>query len=172
MNANEVILVNEKDEELGFMDKMEAHEKGLLHRAISVFIFNSDNEWLLQQRAEHKYHSGLLWSNASCTHPMSGEEEITAANRRLEEEMGMKASLKKLFNFQYKAYLDNDLIEHELDHVFVGYTNQKPVMNPEEVCDYRYVSTEELQKEMQATPEKFSEWFKLLFDRMHKEIKK
>ena len=172
MNGDEVILVNELDEEIGFMDKMEAHKKGLLHRAISVFIFNSKNEWLLQQRAEHKYHSGLLWSNASCTHPMKGEEEITAANRRLEEEMGMKASLEKLFNFQYKAYLDNDLIENELDHIFVGYTNQKPIINEEEVCNYRYISTEDLIQEIKTNPENFSEWFKLLFERIHKEIKK
>jgi len=171
MNANEVILVNENDEEIGVMDKMEAHKKGLLHRAISVFIFNSNNEWLLQQRAQHKYHSGLLWSNASCTHPMGGEDEISAANRRLEEEMGMEASLEKLFSFQYKAYLDSDLIEHELDHIFVGYTNQKPDINPAEVCDYRYISTEGLKEEIKTNPEIFSEWFKLLFERIHKEIK-
>jgi isopentenyl-diphosphate delta-isomerase len=167
---DEVILVNEQDEEIGVMDKMEAHKKGLLHRAISIFIFNSNNEWLLQQRAEHKYHSGLLWSNASCTHPMGGEDEMTAANRRLEEEMGMKASLKKLFNFHYKAYLDNDLIEHELDHIFLGYTNQIPVINPEEACDYRYISTGNLKQEIESTPEIFSEWFKLLFERIHIEI--
>ena len=171
MNSNEVILVNEKDEEIGFMDKMEAHKKGLLHRAISVFIFNSDNEWLLQKRAEHKYHSALLWSNASCTHPMKSEKEIVAANRRLEEEMGMKASLKKLFNFQYKAYLSNDLIENELDHIFIGYTNQKPAINPAEVCEYRYIATEDLKQEIKTKPEQFSEWFKLLFEKLHKEIK-
>lgn len=171
MNGDEVILVNELDEEIGFMDKMEAHEKGLLHRAISVFIFNSNNEWLLQQRAKHKYHSGLLWSNTSCTHPMKGEDEFAAANRRLEEEMGMEASLKKLFNFQYKAYLDNDLIENELDHIFVGYTDKKPVINEAEVCNYRYISTKELELEIKNNPENFSEWFKLLFERIHKEIK-
>lgn len=170
MNVNEVILVNENDEEIGFMEKMEAHKKGILHRAISVFIFNSKNEWLLQQRAKEKYHSGLLWSNASCTHPMVGEEDILAANRRLKEEMGMKASLKKLFSFQYKAYLDNDLIEHELDHIFVGYTNQIPVINTDEVCDYRYISTSDLKEEIKTNPENFSEWFKLLFERIHKEI--
>jgi len=103
---------------------------------------------------------------------MKGEEEITAANRRLEEEMGMKASLEKLFNFQYKAYLDNDLIENELDHIFVGYTNQKPIINEEEVCNYRYISTEDLIQEIKTNPENFSEWFKLLFERIHKEIKK
>lgn len=170
MNPNEVIVVNEKDEVLGYMDKMEAHKQGKLHRAISVFIFNSNKEWLLQQRAPHKYHSGLLWSNTSCTHPMSGEPEEVAANRRLNEEMGMKAKLKKIFSFQYKAVLDNNLIENELDHIFVGYSDDKPIINEEEVCDYRYISTSELKKEIAESPERFSEWFKLLFERMHKEI--
>lgn len=172
MIGNEVILVNEKDEELGVMEKMEAHKKGLLHRAISVFIFNSDNEWLLQKRAAHKYHSGMLWSNTSCTHPMKGEDELNAANRRLDEEMGMKAKLKKLFSFQYKAYLDNDLIEHELDHIFIGYTNEKPVPNIEEVSDYRYITTDDLKIEIEDNPDVFSEWFKLLFERIHNEIEK
>ena len=172
MNPNEVILVNEKDEVLGFMDKMEAHLQGRLHRAISVFIFNTKNEWLLQQRAPHKYHSGLKWSNAACTHPMSNEMEIDAANRRLTEEMGMESELEKLFSFQYKAELDNELIEHELDHVFVGKTDNIPVVNEQEVCNYRYISTTDLKKELETKPENFSAWFKLLFDRIQKEIEK
>ncbi|MEN8927984.1 MAG: isopentenyl-diphosphate Delta-isomerase [Flavobacteriales bacterium] len=170
MNADEVVLVNEQDQEIGVMNKMEAHKKGLLHRAISVFVFNSEKQWLLQQRAEHKYHSGLLWSNTSCTHPMAGEEELDAANRRLREEMGMEAPLKKLFNFQYKAELDNDLIENELDHIFVGYTNQKPQVNPDEVCAYKYISTEDLKKELETNPEQFSAWFRLLFEKLHAEM--
>ena len=117
MNPDLVILVNENDEVLGEMEKMEAHRKGVLHRAISVLVFNSKGEWLLQQRAAHKYHSSLLWSNTACTHPMIGEDTIISAHRRLKEEMGMQSPLKKAFSFQYKAELDGDMIEHELDHV-------------------------------------------------------
>ncbi len=166
MDANTVIAVNEQDEVVGYFEKMEAHRKGILHRAISVFIFNSRGEWLLQQRAAHKYHSALLWSNSTCTHPMKGESDIEAANRRLFEEMGMKAELEKQFSFQYRAHLENDLIEHELDHIFIGYSDALPEINSEEVAAYRYISQADLTVELATHPERFSEWFKLLFERM------
>lgn len=166
MDSNTVIAVNEQDEVVGYFEKMEAHRKGILHRAISVFIFNSRGEWLLQQRAAHKYHSALLWSNSTCTHPMKGEADLEAANRRLFEEMGMKAELEKQFSFQYRAHLENDLIEHELDHIFIGYSDALPEINPEEVAAYRYISQTDLTAELATHPERFSEWFKLLFERM------
>lgn len=170
MNPNHVIAVNEKDEVLGFVEKMEAHQKGILHRAISVLVFNSDNEWLLQQRAAKKYHSNLLWSNTACTHPMENEEVTEAAHRRLKEEMGMKSPLEKKFSFQYRAELDNNLIENELDHVFIGKSDELPAINKDEVASYRYVSTEELQTEIDRFPDQFTEWFKILFNRVKQEV--
>lgn len=171
MNYNEVIAVNENDEVLDYLDKTEVHEKGILHRAISVFIINSKGEWLLQRRAAHKYHSPLLWTNAACTHPMKGESNLEAAERRLQEEMGLKASLEELFSFQYHATLSNDLIEHELDHIFIGRTDELPTINPEEVDDYRYIHPEALIGELKVNPENFTAWFKLLFgpvtERLH-----
>lgn len=170
MNPDLVILVNENDEVLGEMEKMEAHRKGVLHRAISVLVFNSKGEWLLQQRAAHKYHSSLLWSNTACTHPMIGEDTIISAHRRLKEEMGMQSPLKKAFSFQYKAELDGDMIEHELDHVFIGNTENVPKVNPEEVESYRYISTTDLESEITTNPNEFTEWFKILFDMVKKEL--
>lgn len=170
MNPNEVIAVNEKDEVIGYVEKMEAHRKGILHRAISVLVFNDKNEWLLQQRAAHKYHSGLLWSNTSCTHPMQNEEVLDAAHRRLREEMGMESELEKKFSFTYKAHLDDNMIEHELDHVFFGVSNSIPDINREEVASYRYVSTEDLQTEITMFPDQFTEWFKMLFERVKAEL--
>jgi isopentenyl-diphosphate delta-isomerase len=170
MNYNEVIAVNDQDEVLDYLDKQEVHEKGILHRAISVFIINSDGKWLLQQRAHHKYHSGSLWTNATCTHPMKGESNLDAANRRLHEEMGLEASLTKLFRFQYEARLDNNLIENELDHIFIGMTDDVPDFNRDEVQDYRYIGVRELEKEMSEHPERFTEWFKLLFAPVKKHL--
>ena len=134
-----VVLVDTKDCELGVMEKMEAHEKGLLHRAFSVFIFNDKNQLLLQQRAFSKYHSGGLWTNTCCSHPRKGETYKEGAHRRLLEEMGMTCDLEKVLDFIYKAKLDNNLTEHELDHVFVGYCNSNPEINLEEVMIYRFV---------------------------------
>ena len=170
MNPNEVIAVNENDEVVGFVEKMEAHRKGVLHRAISVLVFNENKEWLLQQRAAHKYHSGLLWSNTACTHPMQNEDTMDSAKRRLQEEMGMESPLEKKFSFVYRADLDGDMIEHELDHVFFGVTNNLPEINKEEVASYRYVSTEDLQTEMNMFPDQFTEWFKMLFERVKMEL--
>ena len=170
MNTDIVIKVNDLDEIIGYADKMEVHKKGILHRAISIFIVNSKGEWLLQQRAEKKYHSELLWSNTCCTHPLKGETTLDAANRRLREEMGMATSLSKLFSFQYYANLNNALIENELDHIYWGVTDQIPAVNPKEVASYRYIAPELLEQEINKEPEKFTEWFKMLFEKVRKEV--
>lgn len=161
-----VILVNEKDEIIGEMEKMEAHYKGLLHRAFSVFIFNDKNEMLLQKRASSKYHSGGLWSNTCCSHPRMGETEVAAGERRLEEELGFSVKLTNVFSFIYKAELDNQLTEHELDHVLVGDYNKAPVPNPEEVEDWKYVSISWLEMDLKANPGAYTVWFKVIFPKV------
>lgn len=158
-----VILVDKNDNEVGTMEKQEAHVKGLLHRAFSVFIFNDKNELLLQRRAVNKYHSGGLWTNTCCSHPRQNEKTKDAAKRRLLEEMGMRSTLKKQFDFVYKAKLDNNLYEHEFDHVFFGFTNDLPIINPEEVEEYTYKTLEDIGNEMKTTPDKYTEWFKICF---------
>ena len=158
-----VILVDKNDNEVGTMEKQEAHVKGLLHRAFSVFIFNDKNELLLQRRAVNKYHSGGLWTNTCCSHPRQNEKTKDAAKRRLLEEMGMRSTLKKQFDFIYKAKLDNNLYEHEFDHVFFGFTNDLPIINPEEVEDYTYKTLEDIGNEMKTIPDKYTEWFKICF---------
>ena len=149
---------------------MTAHIEGVLHRAVSILVFNSRNEWLVQQRAGHKYHSPLLWSNTACSHPMKGESTQIAAERRLREEMGLDLSLDKMFSFIYRAEFDNDLIEHELDHVYVGHTNHDPILNPDEVANFKWVSTENLEAEIAANPEHFTAWFKILVPRVKEEL--
>lgn len=161
MNSPQVILVNEYDQEIGQMEKMEAHEKGLLHRAFSVFIFNSEGEMLLQKRALHKYHSPGLWTNSCCSHPYPNENVYDAANRRLNEEMGMSTDLNFAFSFQYKAEFDNGLIEHEYDHVFIGRTDQAPKLNPEEVAEFKYISIDELIQDIEINPDDYTPWFKI-----------
>jgi isopentenyl-diphosphate delta-isomerase len=168
--AEYVILVDEHDKELGLMEKIEAHEKGILHRAFSVFILNSKQQLLLQQRALHKYHSGGLWTNTCCSHPRQGESNLDAAYRRLEEEMGMKAPLKKLLDFVYKAEFDNNMIEHELDHVFVGYSDFNPVINPEEVASYKWMNLGDLKKDMSDHPELYTAWFKIIFNKFYESV--
>ncbi len=163
---DQVILVNEQDERVGVMDKLPAHEKGLLHRAFSIFVFNSKGELLLQQRQSSKYHSGSLWTNTCCGHPVPGEELLDAANRRLMEEMGMKCSLNYLFTFMYKADLDHQLIEHEIDHVFFAISDELPLLNPDEAQAYRYEFPEHLLKEMNLHPDAFTEWFKISFQKV------
>ena len=158
-----VILVDKNDNEVGTMEKQEAHVKGLLHRAFSVFIFNDKNELLLQRRAVNKYHSGGLWTNTCCSHPRQNEKTKDAAKRRLLEEMGMRSTLKKQFDFVYKAKLDNNLYEHEFDHVFFGFTNDLPIINPEEVEEYTYKTLEDIGNEMKTIPDKYTEWFKICF---------
>lgn len=157
-----VILVNEQDEVMGSMPKLEAHQKGLLHRAISVFIFNSKQELLLQQRALDKYHSAGLWSNTCCSHPMIEEDSLSAAHRRLEEEMGMNATLTLIHSFRYHEPLDNGLTEHEFDHVFVGITDEEPHLNRAEVADWKYISIDELHHDMNDFPERYTIWFRII----------
>lgn len=163
MEKEMVILVNEQDEAIGLMEKMEAHEKGLLHRAFSILIFNSEGEMLLQQRALSKYHSPGLWTNACCSHPRNGETILEAANRRLSEEMGMQTELSVLTHFIYKADFDNGLTEHELDYVVKGFTNENPTINPDEVNAFRWISTADLIKWVETTPTDFTVWFLELF---------
>lgn len=167
----EVILVNEEDKVLGYMEKQEAHIKGLMHRAFSIFIFNEKNELLLQQRAIEKYHSGGLWTNTCCSHPRKNETNIEAAYRRLNEEMGMSCVLNKVFSFTYKAVLDKGLTEHEFDHVFFGFTNQKPNINLDEVSGFRYISISDLEKEVITKPEFFTEWFLICFPKVIQKVK-
>ena len=138
-----VVLVDNKDRELGTMEKMEAHEKGLLHRAFSVFLFNKKGEMLLQRRALDKYHSAGLWTNACCSHPKPDEEVQSAANRRLGEELGISAELNHQFSFYYKSDYENGLSEHELDHVFFGNFDEEPQLNPEEAMDWKYMAMDE-----------------------------
>jgi isopentenyl-diphosphate delta-isomerase len=163
MEKEMVILVNEQDEPIGLMEKMEAHEKGLLHRAFSILIFNSNGEMLLQQRALSKYHSPGLWTNACCSHPRNGETVVEAANRRLSEEMGMQTDLTVLTHFIYKADFDNGLMEHELDYVLKGVTNDSPLINQDEVHDYRWINTAELSQWVKTSPSDFTVWFLELF---------
>jgi len=156
-----VILVNEQDEQIGLMPKLEAHEKGLLHRAFSVFLFNTQGQLLLQQRAFGKYHSEGLWSNTCCSHPMPEEEIHSAAHRRLMEEMGLKTDLRFLYSFLYKAALDKGLTEHEIDHIFVGTTDELPDINTDEVAAWKYISIDELLTDIELQPELYTVWFKM-----------
>lgn len=167
MIEENVILVNDKDEPIGLMPKMEAHEKAVLHRAFSVFVLNSKNEIMLQQRAHHKYHSPLLWTNTCCSHQREGETNIQAGSRRLFEEMGFKTDLKELFHFIYKAPFDNGLTEHELDHVMIGYYNDAPNINPEEVEDWKWMPIEAVKTDIQNHPDLYTIWFKIIFDQFY-----
>jgi isopentenyl-diphosphate Delta-isomerase len=165
-----VVLVDEQDNEIGLMEKMEAHEKGLLHRAFSVFVFNSKKEFLLQRRALSKYHSGGLWTNTCCSHPRSGETTLDAAKRRLQEEMGFVCEIEEQFSFIYKKELDNNLTEHELDHVFFGQYEGKIDFNTDEVMDYKYVKLDDLLLDMQNNPDDYTVWFKICFDEVLKRV--
>lgn len=158
----EVILVNEKDEILGTMEKMEAHEKGLLHRAFSIFVFNSNNELLIHQRAFGKYHSEGLWTNTCCSHPAPGETVVEAAHRQLQEEMGFDCEMHEAFHFLYRAELDNQLVEHELDHVVIGYSDQVPQLNPEEAIDFNYIDLGDLLIDISKNPSQYTFWFKTI----------
>jgi len=167
----QVILVNEKDEELGLMPKMEAHEKAVLHRAFSVFILNDNNELMLQQRASHKYHSPLLWTNTCCSHQRKGESNIEAGKRRLMEEMGFTCELKELFSFVYKAPFDNGLTEHELDHVMIGTYNDEAHINPDEVEAFKWMDLASVKEDISIHPETYTEWFKIIFERFYDHLK-
>jgi isopentenyl-diphosphate delta-isomerase len=166
-----VILVNEKDEQIGSLGKLDAHKKGLLHRAFSVIIWNDENEILIQQRAFGKYHSEGLWTNTCCSHPKMGETILEAAHRRLKEEMGFDCELQQKFHFTYKIELENQLFEHELDHVLIGKYSRNPLPNPEEVKDFRWISLSELKKEIAEKPEIFTFWFKEIIRNFENKIK-
>lgn len=167
MTEEKVILVNERDEPIGLMPKLEAHEKAQLHRAFSIFILNSKNEVMLQQRASQKYHSPLLWTNTCCSHQREGETNIQAGNRRLLEEMGFSTELKELFHFIYKAPFDNGLTEHELDHVMIGYFDGEPKINPEEVESWKWMDIDAIKEDMQQHPDSYTVWFKIIFDEFY-----
>jgi isopentenyl-diphosphate delta-isomerase len=162
-----VILVNTADQPVGRMEKFEAHQRGLLHRAFSVFLFNERGETLLQQRAAGKYHSPLLWTNSCCSHQREGESNLEAATRRLHEELGIDPSqiseLKDSFHFIYRAEFDNGLTEHELDHVILGQFDGTVTLNTEEVEAVRWISMPDLTREMEANPEQFTAWFQIIF---------
>lgn len=170
MKEEHVILVNENDEQIGTMPKMEAHEKAILHRAFSVFVFNDNNELMLQQRAKHKYHSPLLWTNTCCSHQRDGETNLDAGKRRLQEEMGFVTPLKETISFIYKAPFDNGLTEHEYDHVMVGTYNNEPVINPEEVEGWKWMPLEAIKVDIELQPEHYTEWFKIIFDKFYEHI--
>src|SRR5450631_1732510 len=167
----EVILVNEQDEQTGTIEKMEAHRKALLHRAFSVFIFNLKGEMLLQQRALGKYHSPGLWTNACCSHPRPGEAVEVAAGRRLREEMGIDTSLKKIFDFIYRAEFENGLTEFEFDHVYTGTFGGAMNPNKQEVNDYCFRSMQDIQEDLLYRPEKYTSWFRIAFPRVSEKFK-
>ena len=170
MTEEQVILVNEKDEQIGVMSKLEAHEKAILHRAFSVFILNESGEMLLQQRAASKYHSPMLWTNTCCSHQREGESNIEAGKRRLQEEMGFVTELKEVFSFIYKAPFDNGLTEHELDHVMIGSYNENPKINREEVDNYKWMTLDAVKTDMKTQSEIYTAWFKIIFKEYYQRL--
>ena len=170
MVEEQVILVNEHDEQIGLMPKMEAHEKAVLHRAFSVFVFNTKNELMLQQRAAHKYHSPLLWTKTCCSHQRDGESNIEAGTRRLKEEMGFTTDLKETTSFIYKAPFDNGLTEHELDHIMLGYYENEPIINKQEVEDWKWMPLEDVKHDINVHPEQYTAWFKIIFEKFYNYI--
>lgn len=169
MMKQEVILVDEADCAVGTEEKMKVHEEGLLHRAFSVFIVNSKNELLLQKRAGSKYHSPGLWTNTCCSHPAPGEDLQQSAEKRLMEEMGFSCPLSWLFKFTYRTSFENKLIEHELDHVFIGKCNVQPTPNPAEVESWQWVDIDFLQRDVKNNPQKYTFWLRYVYDRFYGE---
>ena len=172
MTEEKVILVDLNDEPIGLMPKMEAHEKGLLHRAFSVFIFNEKNELMLQQRALSKYHSPGLWTNTCCSHQREGETNIEAGKRRLQEEMGFTTGLKDTISFIYKAPFDNGLTEHEFDHILVGNFDGEPLLNPEEAEAWKWMDLGDVAKDIEENPSVYTEWFKIIFEKYYQSIER
>lgn len=170
MTEEKVILVNEKDEKIGLMSKLEAHEKGVLHRAFSVFIFNDKGELMLQQRALNKYHSPGLWTNTCCSHQRDGEDTLEAGTRRLDEEMGFTTPLKVTTSFIYKAPFDNGLTEHELDHILIGYFNGEPTINTLEVAAWKWMPLIEVKEDVEKQPELYTAWFKIIFEKFYEHL--
>lgn len=165
-DATYVILVDKEDNDIGMMEKMEAHRVPLLHRAVSVFVTNSKGEWILQQRAWGKYHSKGLWTNTCCSHPYPGETSLVAAHRRLVEEMGIECPLKEVFCFVYKEPVDDELIEYEFDHVFVGVSDDIPKLNCDEVSDWKAISFSDLDKDIRSFPDLYTVWFRKLYQQV------
>lgn len=170
MIEEKVILVNEKDEQIGLMPKLEAHEKAVLHRAFSVFVFNDNNELMLQQRAVDKYHSPGLWTNTCCSHQRNGENNIEAGKRRLQEEMGFEIDLQESISFIYKAPFDNGLTEHEYDHVLIGKYNQEPKINKSEVASWKWMSLNDIKVDIALRPNIYTAWFKIIFEIFYEHI--
>jgi isopentenyl-diphosphate delta-isomerase len=165
-----VVLVDEKDQKIGLMEKIEAHEKALLHRAFSVFIFNEKGELMLQQRAASKYHSPLLWTNTCCSHQRDGESNIEAGRRRLQEEMGFVTDITEVFSFIYKAPFDNGLTEHEFDHVMIGRYDKAPELNTEEAEAYKWMKMEDVKQDIEVNPSIYTAWFKIIFEKSYKKL--
>jgi isopentenyl-diphosphate delta-isomerase len=172
MMEEQVILVDENDVKIGLMPKMEAHEKALLHRAFSVFVFNDKNELMLQQRALDKYHSPGLWTNTCCSHQRDGESNLAAGKRRLFEEMGFVTELKETTSFIYKAPFDNGLTEHELDHILIGTYNGVPKPNKDEVSGWKWMALDTVKLDVKQHPELYTEWFKIIFDKFYNFLNK
>ena len=170
MNEEKVILVDENDQPIGLMEKIEAHEKALLHRAFSVFVLNSNNELMLQRRALHKYHSPGLWTNTCCSHQRENETTLHAGVRRLKEEMGFVTSLEEKFSFIYKASFDNGLTEHEYDHVLVGFYEKDPVINKDEVSEWKWMPLLDVKKDILSNPDLYTPWFKIIFEKFFEEL--
>ncbi|MEK6927357.1 MAG: isopentenyl-diphosphate Delta-isomerase [Nanoarchaeota archaeon] len=162
---NEIVLVNDLDEVIGYEQKMKVHKNGLLHRAFSVLIFNLKNEMLLQKRNRSKYHSGSLWTNACCGHPKQEQVLKEAAEKRLFEEMGLNCKLNEIFNFRYYHNFSNGLTENEIDHVFIGYSDCNPSLNPIEAEDYKWISLDEVEKDISQSPEEYTYWFKIILQK-------
>ncbi|MES2430028.1 MAG: isopentenyl-diphosphate Delta-isomerase [Bacteroidota bacterium] len=162
----EVILVDENDVQVGTMEKIEAHEKALLHRAFSVFIFNNEGKMLLHKRAQNKYHSGGLWTNACCSHPKPDEKLLEVAQKRLFEEMGFTTVLAKAFDFIYQSQVGNGLTEHEFDHVFIGKYDGNISPDQSEVSEYRYSSLSDIENSIEIFPEQYTAWFKIAFPKV------
>lgn len=165
-----VILVDQSDRQIGVAEKLQAHYEGLLHRAFSIFVINEQGQLLLQKRAKHKYHSGGLWTNTCCSHPRPDEPTLLAAHRRLQEEMGFDCELQEIFSFVYRADLDNNLIEHEFDRVFVGYSDRQPILNPEEAEDWKWIDLKVLQADIQKNPKSYTYWLRDCCDRFIAEL--
>ena len=170
MIEDKVILVDNNDNQIGLMPKLEAHEKGVLHRAFSVFIFNNHGELMLQRRALTKYHSPGLWTNTCCSHQRDGESNISSGKRRLNEEMGFDTELFEKTSFIYKAKFDNGLTEHEFDHVLVGSYNHSPMINSNEVDSWKWMSIENVKKDIKDYPNNYTAWFKIIFEKYFKYI--
>jgi len=166
-----ILLVDENDKEVGIGEKIKTHQEGKLHRAFSIFVFNSKGELLLQRRAKSKYHSGGLWTNTCCSHQRAGEPLEKVVHRRLKEEMGFDCELKEVFSFTYKVKFDNDLFEHEYDHVFIGNFDGEPVPSPEEVDEWKWVDLEELKKSIRENPDSYTYWLKMSIDKVISQLK-